>query len=111
MAIITSEPHAGLSALDLAPTAVQEFVIRRGLSSDLREAVALAGKVFDVSGAITLSVEEDPDTGESWVEMGVAARGSVDTVMKSHENYTERLLSLPTAPSRQIRLFLHIARD
>jgi hypothetical protein len=111
MASISADLFASLSMLDLAPAAVQEFVTRQGLFSELQDVVALVRQVFHVAGPISLSLEEDPDTGESWVEVKVAARGSVDNVMQAHERYTESLLSLPSTSSRQIRLFLHIARD
>ena len=111
MALITAESSTGLTLMDRAPLAVQEFVLRKGLSSDLGEAVSVASQVFDVAGPVSLSVEEDPDISESWIEINVSARGSVDEVMKAHERYTERLLSLPATSARQIRLFLHIARD
>jgi hypothetical protein len=90
---------------------VQEFVMRYGLLPGLRETALLAAAVFDVSEPITLFAEVDPDTGERWIEMNVAARGSIEQVMAAHDSFTERQLSLPNSPARQIRLFVHIARD
>ena len=111
MPTIAAETSTCLSSLDQAPLAVQEFVVRERLLPDLQEAVAAALGVFDVSGQITLFLEEDPDISESWVEIRVAARGSVEDIMKAHDSYSERLLTLPTTSTRQIRLFLHVARD
>ena len=107
----TVESAARQSVLDCASAEVQEFVARKGLGVDLHQAAVLACGVFDMSGPMMLSIEEDPDTGESWVEMSVAARGSVESVMKAHETYSERLRSLSGGSCREIRLFLHIARD
>jgi len=111
MSSIATESLAAPSVVDFAPAAVREFAIRHGLITNLQETIALASRVFDVAGSIALGIEEDPDTGESWIEMKVAARGSIEHVMKSHESYTERLLSHSAKRCPQIRLFLHIARD
>ena len=109
--MIAAESPTDLSFLDRAPIAVQEFVIRERLLPDLREAISAALRVFDIPGPITLSLEEDPDVHETWVEIRVAARGGVEDIMRAHESYLERLLSLPTTSTRQIRLFLHVAKD
>ena len=111
MAAIAVESLPDLSMPDLASPGVREFVVRLGLQAELQDAVSLAQRVFHVSGPLPLSLEVDPDTGETWIEVKVAAHGSVEDVMKAHEDYTERRLALPKTCHRQVRLFLHIARD
>ena len=113
--MLQSTPMASVSTMsvfdlsaDAVPIPVREFAVRRGLLSSLQEALVLASRTFDISVPISLSVEEDPDTGESWLEMRVAARGDVEEVMRAHEEYINRSLCLPSTSSRQIRLFLHM---
>lgn len=111
MSSITAPSSTGISTLDSASLEAQEFVARQGLLADLRETLVMASDAFDLSEPIALSVEEDPDTGEKWMEMNVAARGSVEEVMAAHESFMDRQLALQPTSALQIRLFLHIARE
>ncbi len=105
MVSTVAEASVPPSPLTTAPAAVRDYVTQRGLETRVKQVVSLAQVVFEVAHPILLAVEDDPDTGETWIEVNVAVRGSVDEVKTAHDAFMERLLRLPTASDARFDYF------
>lgn len=80
---------------------VREFCAARGLDPYLPGVLALVSESFDVAGPIRLTTEEDAETGERWIEIGVAVRGESAQVLDAYDRYTDRWLNSVPPPIRE----------
>lgn len=91
---------------------VEEFCRTRGLLPELQDTLSLVTEHFAVAAPLGLTIETDPETGEQWVEISVAARGNVAEVAEARRRYNRRwLASAPKAITENVRLFLHMAPE
>lgn len=92
------------------PPEVREFCAARGLDPYLPGLLSLVSESFEVVSPIRLTVEEDAETGEQWIEIGVAVRGEPAHVLEAYDRYTDRWLdSVPPAVRECFRLAWRLA--
>ena len=101
-----------LFRMTVTSPAAEAFCRERCLFPELQDTISLIHEHFAVAAPIDLSVETDPETGEQWLEVSVAARGNVANVADARRRYNRRWHA--TAPGKitdNVRLFLHIAAE
>ena len=99
-------------AVDCArqPREVDEFCESRGLVPYLKTVYSLVDQSFDVQGPVQLAREEDAETGEQWIEIGVTVRGEAAQVLDAYDRFTDRWLnSVPAFVRDSFRLAYRLA--
>ena len=77
----------------------------RGLGPFVPRAVSLVHDSFEVVGAVRLTMDENAETGEQWIEIGVTVQGEPAEVLAAYDRYTDRWLeSVPAAVRGSFRL-------
>jgi hypothetical protein len=110
--INTSGVDRAKLASDTLPSDVERFCRDRDLLTDLPEAISLISANFDMAVAPSLSVETDPETGEQWLEISVAARGTVAEIAAARRQHNRQwLVAAPLRIKENVRLFLHVAPE
>jgi len=100
------------AAVDRAgqPREVDEFFESRGLVPYLNTVYSLVGQSFDVLGSVQLAKEEDAETREQWIEIGVTVRGETAQVLDAYDRFTDRWLnSVPDFVRESFRLAYRLA--
>src|SRR4051812_38002410 len=83
-------------------SALERFVADHELGGHVDTARALASEEFQLASRPQVSFSEDPETGEQWVEIALAVRGSCDDVTAAHNRYTRRWVA--AAPNEVLPL-------
>lgn len=99
-------------AMDRArqPQEVDEFCQARGLVPYLTTVYLRVGQSFDVLGPVQLAREEDAESGEQWIEIGVTVRGEIAQVLDAYDRFTDRWLnSVPAFVRDSFRLAYRLA--
>jgi len=97
---------------EITSPAVQDFCRVRGLLPELQGTLSLINEHFAIAAPLALTIETDPETGDEWVEISVAARGSIVEVAEARRQYNRRwLASAPKKITDNVRLFLPMAPE
>jgi len=76
----------------------------------LNTVYSLVGQSFDVLGSVQLAKEEDAETREQWIEIGVTVRGETAQVLDAYDRFTDRWLnSVPDFVRESFRLAYRLA--
>ncbi len=79
---------------------VREFCRRNGVVETAKAAVDLAKLCFSGIRRISLEVDNDPESGESWVAMTVFVRGNRGDALAAYRQYVSRWVKLIPWPQR-----------
>jgi len=77
------QPAAGERIAD-----VSSFCVAHGLGAEVDVAKDLIRAHFDLDSEPSLHVEEDPDSGESYLEISFATRGEADPLIAAYQKFT-----------------------
>jgi hypothetical protein len=97
------------SPIPKVPPEVLQFCIQERIVNCLPVAVDVIERSFRNVVETEMSVEEDPETGEKWLMIAIAVRGTVEDVLQNYDRYTESWLSaVPWPECHKIRLSFDI---
>lgn len=67
---------------------VRLYCENHGILEYLYEALNLINKHFESFQALEIFIEQDPETGEEWVNFNVIVAGGMEQILKSYSDYT-----------------------
>ena len=93
------------SALASLPADVERFCVRQGLIAHLSVALDLVERCFRYNQEPTLQTEQDPETGEEWVTIGITVGADAPEFIDRYDQYTsEIVVRIPWPQRDKIRL-------
>jgi hypothetical protein len=96
------------SRLEITP-AVLAFSAQHGLLQHLQRVSNLIERCFPSVQALSIQLEEDPETGEQSVVFDILTRGTIREVLDQYQDYTRQLVAtIPWTERSKIRLSYNI---
>lgn len=82
------------------PEKIREFCSRHRIFDEVEHAVHLANIAFPRVSSLQVQVQEDPETGESWVRLFVVSDSARDEARAGYDRYISELVAQVPQPAR-----------
>jgi hypothetical protein len=84
---------------------LDRFVTAHHLSEHVLTAQRLAKEEFNPAAPVRVSLEEDPEAAEQWVEIGLSLASDPRQVLEAYDRYTRRwVAAVPTHVVGKVRV-------
>jgi len=77
-----------------SPSSLDEFTRLHDLASLISSGAELASRCFDLDQPVHAELVSDQETGETWVELVILARGDIPEVRQARRRFTKEWLRL-----------------
>jgi hypothetical protein len=81
------------------PAEVVAFCTRHGVGPQLEVATRLLSECFPSAQAITVRVNEDPETADEWLVVNAVVQGDADKAFEAHQECLKRWVAAVAWPA------------